>query len=470
MQDQGVRALMVQRTVPVVVQMKNALGPKAVAMPPELAQGLGLARGQPLAIRAAGRQVILKLEWLPSGKDHDGARVILPPAAARALGLGAPLRHGPLRLHMRLAIPAHRPPRPLHPHPAETMPPVVELGPLVGILVAAPSRRYLPFLRAARERHVEAFLFTPRGASLRRRRVYGYQWTDKGWRKRLFPWPDAIYDRYAGKMGKAGRVRLLKALQRSGSPVFNGFVGYKWGIYQRLRRNPDLRPYLPETYRLRSPRTLFSLLRRWRGVYLKPSEGHKGRGVLRVRRIGPGRYAVRRSYARGLLVCGKARLRSLVRRLTAGRRYLVQREIVVAPVGRSVWDVRALAQRNARGEWEISGLAARIGRPNSIVSNLHGGGRARSLEGLAAQFPGFSQLPERARQLALQVAQAVQAFSPLVGELGIDLGVDRRGKLWLIEVNPKPGRQAFRTIGGSRTRRAIYALPFEYSRFVSGFA
>lgn len=341
-------------------------------------------------------------------------------------------------------------------------------GPLVGILVAGPSRMYLPFLRAARQCDVEAFLFTPRGALLRRRRVYGYQWTGKEWRRRLFPWPDVIYDRYGGKLDKAGRVKLLRRLQRGGSPVFNGFVGYKWGIYLKLRAHPELRPLLPETHRLRSAGILLSLLRRWRGAYLKPSEGHKGRGVLRVRRLGPDRYVIQRSGARRSTVCDKARLKALIRRLTAGRRYLVQREIPIARVGRAVWDVRALAQRNAWGEWEITGLAARVGRPGSIVSNLHGGGRPRPLERLTARWPGLGDLPRRAREAALQVARAVEGFSPLVGELGIDLGVDRRGRLWLIEVNPKPGRRAFRTVGGKRTRRAIYRLPFEYSRFLAG--
>ncbi|WP_368784377.1 YheC/YheD family protein, partial [Acinetobacter baumannii] len=48
-------------------------------------------------------------------------------------------------------------------------------------------------------------------------------------------------------------------------------------------------------------------------------------------------------------------------------------------------------------------------------------------------------------------------------ELGIDIGIDRQGKVWLIEVNSKPGRASFRRIEGGKYYREVRLNPLRYA-------
>jgi len=45
------------------------------------------------------------------------------------------------------------------------------------------------------------------------------------------------------------------------------------------------------------------------------------------------------------------------------------------------------------------------------------------------------------KELSIETASIISQLSPgITGELGIDIGVDLDGKLWLIEVNSKPSK------------------------------
>jgi predicted ATP-grasp superfamily ATP-dependent carboligase len=45
------------------------------------------------------------------------------------------------------------------------------------------------------------------------------------------------------------------------------------------------------------------------------------------------------------------------------------------------------------------------------------------------------------KELAVETASIIsQKCDGLIGELGIDIGVDENGKLWIIEVNSKPSK------------------------------
>jgi len=48
-------------------------------------------------------------------------------------------------------------------------------------------------------------------------------------------------------------------------------------------------------------------------------------------------------------------------------------------------------------------------------------------------------------------------------ELGMDIAVDPKGNVWLLEVNPKPSREVFRKIGEIATYQKAVSRPLEYA-------
>ena len=51
------------------------------------------------------------------------------------------------------------------------------------------------------------------------------------------------------------------------------------------------------------------------------------------------------------------------------------------------------------------------------------------------------------RDLSAQLPSLLEEGFGRLGELGIDFGVDTKGRVWILEVNSKPGRRAFTLTG-----------------------
>lgn len=108
-------------------------------------------------------------------------------------------------------------------------------------------------------------------------------------------------------------------------------------------------------------------------------------------------------------------------------------------------------------DWGVAAMVARIGCPGSPVSNLARGALVRPAGRLLTRIaqrgdpvPEQEQFMSCARAVAAAVEQGAGAR---FFELGIDLGLDRAGRIWLIEVNPLPARVQYRP--RRRPRRAV---------------
>lgn len=150
------------------------------------------------------------------------------------------------------------------------------------------------------------------------------------------------------------------------------------------------------------------------------------------------------------------------------RRYVVQQGLDLAYLQGSPYDVRSIVQKNGQGEWQVTGKAARIGRRYSITSNLHTGGFARTVPTiLQAYFPDRAEeIEQQIDHLAIRIAQVMEQKAGPLCDLGLDMGVDRQGNVWILEVNSKPGRKVFRHTGDRLARRLSVETPMAYARYL----
>ncbi|HEY8418623.1 MAG TPA: YheC/YheD family protein [Limnochordales bacterium] len=425
------------------------------ALSPSLWSALALPPASGLRLRAGGRIAWVRL----SPMDAYGSEGVL------ALSVDV-MRALCLRDGMRLSV--RREPLP----DRETI--GLALGPFVGILARVPGPLLRPYMAAAAEQGIPAFVFRAADVRWRDGVVLGWVPAAGRWRRVRCPLPDVVYDRTIGRWREERRGALLARLSRLGAAVFNGPVGYKWHIHRLLAAHEPLQAHLPVTRRLRAASDVQKLLGRFDGVFLKPEHGFGGDGIVRVQAAGNGRFrmaTVTRPGGRWTDAWGLLRRLS---RLARGRPYLVQQELDLARWRGRRFDVRVLVLRDDQGRWQVAGTAVRVGAAGSIVSNLRRGGRAynplrvlaEAIDAGPAAVEGCLAAVER---VALAAATAVGEALPAVGELGVDVGVDRHGHPWLIEVNPKPGRKSFAREDGA-VRRRVFGLPFQYARFLAGFS
>src|SRR5690606_596174 len=127
--------------------------------------------------------------------------------------------------------------------------------------------------------------------------------------------------------------------------------------------------------------------------------------------------------------------------------YVIQQGIPLTLDNGRVHDYRILVQKNGVGQWTVTGGAGRIGAPRSITANLHGGGSAVAMNRLIQQFVeptvNLSHVQEDINNLSIQLAHFLEENGYTLCEIAIDIAIDKTGKLWIIELNPKPSREVF---------------------------
>ncbi len=297
-----------------------------------------------------------------------------------------------------------------------------------------------------------------------------------------------IYDRC--RIQRSHRFEQLKRFRSKYSHLtfLNRPMRNKWTVYKTLNGDSRFRPYLPETRIMESSRDVSEMISKYPLLYIKPINGTGGRGILRVERQ-PGSKSRSSRSGRTWLIQGRDHSRRIInpekvtlpvmqRKLSGwgmkvkGTRYLIQRGIQLKLPNGRVHDYRMLVQKNREGEWEPTGCAGRIGPKGSITSNLHGGGRAAGMKDLLGQWIGseekIASIQQEAEEVSILIAKHLEQSYGHLCELALDLAIDQKGKIFLLEVNPKPAREVFAKAGEMATYRNAIIRPLEYALWLYG--
>lgn len=294
------------------------------------------------------------------------------------------------------------------------------------------------YAAAARELRRPVVLFDASSIDFKRESVIGYVPDATGtFRRTRTPIPRVIHNRSLISIRPVGR-KVLRRLARRGIRVFNPVIDHdKYNVHKLLYQNEALRPYLPETIPLtgKSLPWFRSRLQTYGEIFLKPRRGSLGWGIVRIRRIGRGLY---RYEASGVTRTGTLlRMWRLTRRLRS-RRYLLQVGIDLAQIGRYRFDLRVPVQRDASGNWRVPGMAAKRSESHPFLTNIARGGSALKLgDAIRQGMPDADEtaIRQEVEKLARTVAETLSQRYPGLADIGLDIGLDKAGKPFLIEVN-----------------------------------
>ncbi len=317
-----------------------------------------------------------------------------------------------------------------------------------------------------------AVTFSPEDVDWERGRIKGFTWNGREWRLGYYGFPRVVYDRVFHPAPKGAGAKLARLRRVRGIIFLNRSPSGKWEVYSHLIKIPEAAKYLPQTRRYLSPDGVVEMLRVFGTVFLKPDFGTHGKGILRVKRVAPGEYRVdgrdghNRIYRQ--TAKGRAALGEIIGRWVRKKRFLIQQGLSLVGPGGRAFDLRVLVQKNSLGQWEVTGSAVRVGPSGSVTSNLHGGGDAEDTSAYLARVFGPAKSQEIIQEIgimAVEVCRAMEAAGTFM-EFGLDAGVDTQGRVWLIEVNSKPGRRVFSRTGDLEARWESIRRPIEYAAFV----
>jgi glutathione synthase/RimK-type ligase-like ATP-grasp enzyme len=230
-------------------------------------------------------------------------------------------------------------------------------------------------------------------------------------------------------------------------PFFNDRFLSKWEVYEQLTEEPKLDSYIPET-KLFSKKHFFDLAQKYDTLFVKPIHGSQGRNIIKVNRVADSLYSLETSLkfvpAKKEEKFSLDELYQQIKPILHNQIYIVQQGIPLMTFQTASMDFRVLCHQNRQNDWIVTSTVARIAAKQEFVSNLaRGGTLTRPLNALRTSMDHNKSREVLAlmKELAIEAASIVSQNSQgIIGELGIDIGIDQAGNPWLIEVNSKPSK------------------------------
>lgn len=324
------------------------------------------------------------------------------------------------------------------------------------------------FARHAKSALAEKFsgilVYTPNDVNLTTRRITGCVYNGGTWKRQTLPFPKINMDIgfYTGSQS-ARATRVKKAP----SFPFTGYgIGNKIRIQKHLIASPVLKPYLLPTEQVKDPGGFIAFVKKYRSVMLKPINGWGGRGIVRVT-LDNGQYKVQSNGEHAQIMSAPG-LRAYIRGVLRKERHLMQQWIDIRNKRGIVFDIRALMLKRSEGIWQTTGIAVREARRGRITSNLKSGGHAYEASFYLKKEFGDEKgeaLANQVRELAEYIPDFTEkSYRSRLCELGIDLAVDTAGKLWLLEINIKPGKMIMKQLYGQKAWEQSLHTHFQYAR------
>jgi hypothetical protein len=190
------------------------------------------------------------------------------------------------------------------------------------------------------------------------------------------------------------------------------------------------------------------MLQKYNTVYIKPNDSCQGKGVIRVDRIQKHFQLKTRDKKATYRLSNIDQVMARIQKVKMNRTYIVQRGIDSYTRAKKLFDIRVHLLR-VNSKWEIGGIIGRIASKHGVATNAYSGGTPVLIQNLLQKhlILGEHRKKELMKELTTLSLHATHTFSkafPKWSEFGLDIGIDKRGHLWIYEINIKPGLLVFK--------------------------
>ena len=241
--------------------------------------------------------------------------------------------------------------------------------------------------------------------------------------------------------------------------VRNRTVASKWKKHVVLLQDSSIRDFLPATEQF-NRKTLRKYVKKYPIVFVKPTFGTGGHGVMRI-----AKKKEKYQLQSGVKKKGFRHKEELIRTVNTKvkkNNYIVQQGIDLLSIHKRPVDFRVLLLK-PHNKWEYMGVIGKQAARKKMVTNHCQGGKAIMFNRALKKGSGLNkeQRKEMKRRLKLvsnSVCTILSNKFPHLRELGLDIGIDKNERIWLLEANTRP---MFRLFHHHRDR-SLYPKIYKY--------
>lgn len=271
-------------------------------------------------------------------------------------------------------------------------------------------------------------------------------------------------------------IEFHKKCKKEKVPIFNDYelikiVGNKWRLNNFLKNKKTLKTYLVPTF-FYNIKNINNLIKSCGDLILKPIWGQEGKGIINLKKGGKIFWASYKRKENGKIKIKNKKLKNfsdvgfLIKEVWRNNNYIVQPQIDSLKFKNNIFDIRLTAQKMDR--WEISGIGARVAGSGSFLCNIAAGGEMFDGEYVVGKsFPTKAkEIIEELKLTAKKTAKLLEKnIDGVVAELGFDFMIDKKGKIWLLEINSKPSPEIFYKKEMENIRKKMTLWPICFAKY-----
>ncbi len=290
------------------------------------------------------------------------------------------------------------------------------------------------YAAAAKMEGVDFYFFSPGRVNFKNRTILGWIYENGRWIEKVSPFPDVIYNSSPPITEKQEIIvnRLSKEI-----PFTSHSVGDKLKVYQKIKTAKTFASYLVPSMEVLHVQDVYKSILKYQKTVLKPSRGHKGKNVFYVQR-NEGKFILQQDKE---TVINEVEFREWVSEIINTENYIIQPYIQCKTKNGLSYDFRLHVQKDGKGDWNLITIFPRIA-PQGIVTNLSKGGYTSEFHVfLKKEFnEEYYNVKRYLEHFAVRFSSHFDSlYDESLDELGIDVGLDSNQKIWIFEVNWRPG-------------------------------
>lgn len=210
-------------------------------------------------------------------------------------------------------------------------------------------------------------------------------------------------------------------------------------LQEAFSHDPKVSKYLIPTKNISSFRDIIKFIKEHEEIVLKPVYSNQGKDIYKISKRGL-RYAVEFYQEKDIL--SKRKLRSFYEKNIKSKIFIAQKYIDSKTIQHGhPFDCRIHVEKNGQNKWRNVKNFIRVGIGQSVISNINqGGGIADVNQFLKSNYPdNWEDILGRIKEAAKIIPYKVEEYTNYeYMTMGLDIGIDKDGELYLFEVNDYP--------------------------------
>lgn len=300
----------------------------------------------------------------------------------------------------------------------------------------ADVKKAYPFAAVAKMEGIHFFYFSFDNVDFDNMKIDGWVYEEGKWLQKQVDFPAVVINSCNPKT--ENQTKILKKLKKHAT-LTSFPVGNKMKVYKKVKKAKVFASYLIPSTILHKTENLISFLKNQPRTVIKPLSGNHGKKVFFIEKTEE-QFKVTEEF--NTMYMNEKELNRFIQPIITRQKFLMQPFIECKTKNGLTYDFRLHVQKNGEGKWEINLIYPRISGNAKMISNISSGGYRGELASFLKEE--FGEDSKKVRESLETFALTFSAhfdtlYEHSFDELGIDVGIDSDQRLWMFEVNWRPG-------------------------------